>query len=382
MRSGCGLKAGNHLRHVHLSPSPGAAAAQPAAAERPSGPGLAARRRDHPRPWPHPPLPDARGAEVEAVAASTSTSRRASSSPSSGPTAPASPRACACSPRCSPPTAGTARGRRPRRPAPSPGGAARASATSGRAPARAATQRVPRRARHPGRLLRHDARRRRGARPTNCSTRSTSSAFADRKRRARCRAASSAASTSRSGSMHAPDAAVPRRAVHRPRPAEPGEPLGAHRRLRAEHGTTVFLTTHYLDEADTHRRARHGRWTTDGSSPTTPPTASRPSSPATGSCCGVRDRGGRRAPSPPPRRGERGRDGAHARAAAAEHVPAPEAPRSCPAADRPRRRRRCAPATATSRPTLDDVFLALTGRTLREAGGPAKSEPQTPGAEP
>ena len=46
-------------------------------------------------------------------------------------------------------------------------------------------------------------------------------------------------------------AALPRRAVHRPRPAEPGQPAGAHpARCGREHGTTIVLTTHYLDEAD------------------------------------------------------------------------------------------------------------------------------------
>ncbi len=45
--------------------------------------------------------------------------------------------------------------------------------------------------------------------------------------------------------------ALPRRAVDRPRPAEPGQPAGAHRRACApRHDTTIVLTTHYLDEAD------------------------------------------------------------------------------------------------------------------------------------
>ena len=48
-------------------------------------------------------------------------------------------------------------------------------------------------------------------------------------------AASAAGSTSRSA-WCTRRAAVPRRAVDRPRPAEPGQPVGAHPALRAEHG--------------------------------------------------------------------------------------------------------------------------------------------------
>ena len=45
-------------------------------------------------------------------------------------------------------------------------------------------------------------------------------------------------------------AGVPRRADHRPRPAGAGQPVGAHPGPARGAGTTVFLTTHYLDEAD------------------------------------------------------------------------------------------------------------------------------------
>ena len=46
-------------------------------------------------------------------------------------------------------------------------------------------------------------------------------------------------------------AAVPGRAVDRPRPAEPGEPVGAHPADAGASTTmTIVLTTHYLDEAD------------------------------------------------------------------------------------------------------------------------------------
>ena len=47
-----------------------------------------------------------------------------------------------------------------------------------------------------------------------------------------------------------PAAGLPRRADHRPRPAVPRQPVGARPRRCATGGTTVFLTTHYLDEAD------------------------------------------------------------------------------------------------------------------------------------
>ena len=55
----------------------------------------------------------------------------------------------------------------------------------------------------------------------------------------------------RDGADPRPDAGLPRRADHRPRPAGAGQPLGAtSTALRSSEGATVFLTTHYLDEAD------------------------------------------------------------------------------------------------------------------------------------
>ena len=54
----------------------------------------------------------------------------------------------------------------------------------------------------------------------------------------------------RDGADPRADAGLPRRADHRPRPAGPGQPLGAHRRPARAARATVFLTTHYLDEAD------------------------------------------------------------------------------------------------------------------------------------
>ena len=171
----------------------------------------------------------------------------ARSSGSSGRTAPARRRRCGCSPRCSPPTAGTATvvgydlladpracaadrlrrrraaapTRRARSPRSSPAGA---SCTAVRAEARRRT----------AELCDHlDLRGDRGRAPPG-----------------RCRAASAAGSTSPSGWC------TGRRWcswTSRPPGLDPQSRsnLWEHvRRLRGERQTTVFLTTHYLDEAD------------------------------------------------------------------------------------------------------------------------------------
>ena len=51
---------------------------------------------------------------------------------------------------------------------------------------------------------------------------------------------------------HRPSAGrpLPRRADHRPRPAGPGRACGTRSASSRDAGTTVFLTTHYLEEAD------------------------------------------------------------------------------------------------------------------------------------
>jgi ABC-2 type transport system ATP-binding protein len=139
-------------------------------------------------------------------------------------------------------------------------------------------------------------------------------------------------------------------------------------RLRAEHGMTVFLTTHYLDEADTMAERvmvmDHGRVIADD-------TADRLKSKHVGERIVVR---------------AAGRDGA-ARLAAAVATEASDVavdgstltarvengPATLPAL------LRAVPDVAVEtaevrRATLDDVFLALTGRSLRDTGS---AEPTT-----
>ena len=169
-----------------------------------------------------------------------------------------------------------------------------------------------------------------------------------------------------------PAAAVPRRAVDRARPAEPREPLAAHPRPA---------------RASTARRCS-----------SRPTTSRRPT--ATPSGCMVMDNG--RVIADDTRRGAQGdarRRRAHARL---RRSAMPRRGRGRRAADRARRAAACrrvtarASITATSccrvccahwtppasgdprrpacQPTLDDVFLALTGRSLRDGeGGPRPS---------
>jgi len=141
-------------------------------------------------------------------------------------------------------------------------------------------------------------------------------------------------------------------------------------RLRAEHGMTVFLTTHYLDEADTMAERvlvmDHGRVIADD-------TADRLKSKHVGERVVVR---------------AATRDGA-TRLAAAVATEASDVevdgrtvtarvengPATLPAL------LRAVPEVAVEtaevrRATLDDVFLALTGRSLRDTGSTA--EPTTP----
>ncbi|GAA3159900.1 ATP-binding cassette domain-containing protein [Planomonospora alba] len=138
-------------------------------------------------------------------------------------------------------------------------------------------------------------------------------------------------------------------------------------RLRAEYGTTVLLTTHYLEEADSMAERvviiDHGRVIADG-------TTERLKSDLAGDRITVTVHDAQ--------------DAARA-AAVAERFAAPgevsaegtavrlRVPRADAALPEYLRALEAAgvkaAAAETARPTLDDVFLALTGRTLRESDG-------------
>ena len=145
--------------------------------------------------------------------------------------------------------------------------------------------------------------------------------------------------------------------------------------LRAQHGTTVFLTTHYLEEADRYAERvmvmDRGRVIADD-------TAARLKAELAGDVLTfgfatetdaaaavavvqrLTDREVRRTG------GEAAGDGA---AQTFVTVTAPEGDALLPAAVRALDAAGLTVRTATGvPPTLDDVFLALTGRTLREAG--------------
>ncbi|GAA3793984.1 ATP-binding cassette domain-containing protein [Sphaerisporangium flaviroseum] len=142
-------------------------------------------------------------------------------------------------------------------------------------------------------------------------------------------------------------------------------------RLRTEHGTTLFLTTHYLEEADTMAERvviiDHGLIIADG-------TAERLKSDLAGDRITITTHDPRQAAraaeiaegfAGP---GEAGAEGTTVRLRVPRADTAlPEFLRSLEAAG-------VKAATAeTARPTLDDVFLALTGRTLRESEGAGDS---------
>ena len=170
-----------------------------------------------------------------------------------------------------------------------------------------------------------------------------------------------------------PAAAVPRRAVDRPRPAEPRQPLAAHPRPAPRPRHDDLPHDALPRRGRPARRARHGDGPRRASSPTTPRTRSRQSLAGDVITLGVRRR----------RRMPRRRARAHRRRAsdgtASSRSPRPTATALLPPLDpRARRRRTSTSSRATHRqPTLDDVFLALTGRSLREeAATPARTRPR------
>src|SRR6187431_949084 len=136
--------------------------------------------------------------------------------------------------------------------------------------------------------------------------------------------------------------------------------------LRSEHGTTVFLTTHYLEEADRYAERvmvmDKGRVIADDTATALKATlagdvltfgfgSADDADRAVGVVQGLTDR--------PVRRED----------AASVALTAPDGDALLPAAVRALDAAGISVRTATGvPPTLDDVFLALTGRTLREAG--------------
>ncbi|MBL7500787.1 ATP-binding cassette domain-containing protein [Frankia sp. CNm7] len=151
------------------------------------------------------------------------------------------------------------------------------------------------------------------------------------------------------------------------------------RALRARHGTTVVLTTHYLDEADALAERviiiDHGQLIADD----TPAglkarhadselvlafdDAADAQRAADRLRQHVPDRPARIEPVPDP-------SGARRPPGAQVVLRAADAPRLLPRLLRDLEEAGLAPAAATAAsPTLDDVFLSLTGRSLRDAGG-------------
>lgn len=148
-------------------------------------------------------------------------------------------------------------------------------------------------------------------------------------------------------------------------------------RLRAEHGTTVFLTTHYLEEADRYAERvmvmDRGRVIADD-------TATRLKAELAGDVVnlgfGSEDDAGR-AIDIVRRLAER----EVVREGASVTLTAPDGDRLLPAAVRALDAEGLRVERATGvPPTLDDVFLALTGRTLREAGEGEPIEEETDAA--
>jgi ABC-2 type transport system ATP-binding protein len=158
-------------------------------------------------------------------------------------------------------------------------------------------------------------------------------------------------------------------------------------RVRAERGMTVFLTTHYLEEADTMAERvmimDHGRVIADD-------TASRlkaslgdrieidVAGDASAALTGLWERGGGRI-GPAAATAQRARglreltiDGARLELRVDDGPTLlPDLLRDLDAAGVPAR------SATVHRPTLDDVFLALTGRSLRESGAAADPAPAT-----
>ena len=144
-------------------------------------------------------------------------------------------------------------------------------------------------------------------------------------------------------------------------------------RLRSEHGTTMVLTTHYLDEADSLADrvvvVDHGRIIADD-------TPERLKSELVGDRMVITaiDETDAAAGSRPPSNVVSSR-GQPSRSMAPGHGPSTR-PARCPELLRTLDAGGICVATAeVARPTLDDVFLALTGRSLRESAVAAEAGP-------
>jgi ABC-2 type transport system ATP-binding protein len=136
--------------------------------------------------------------------------------------------------------------------------------------------------------------------------------------------------------------------------------------LRAEHGTTVFLTTHYLEEADRYAERvmvmDKGRVIADDTATALKATLAGDVLTLGFASADEADRAAAVVQALTDRQVRR-------EDAAGVVVTAPDGDTLLPAAVRALDAAGIAVRTATGvPPTLDDVFLALTGRTLREAG--------------
>ncbi|MCW2883108.1 MAG: transporter, binding protein [Sphaerisporangium sp.] len=135
-------------------------------------------------------------------------------------------------------------------------------------------------------------------------------------------------------------------------------------RLRAEHGTTVFLTTHYLEEADSMAERvviiDHGRTIADG-------TAEQLKSDLAGDHITITTQDEREAATAAGIAERIAAPGEVTTAGTTVRLRVPRADAALPEYLRALEAAGVKVATAeTARPTLDDVFLALTGRSLRE----------------
>ena len=176
-------------------------------------------------------------------------------------------------------------------------------------------------------------------------------------------------------SLIAPAAAdLPRRADHRPRPAHPRPDVGHHprpgRRRAAPCCSPPSTSTRPTSSPTGSPSSTTAAW-----SPRAPPTSSRPRSAARPSSCGWPTR---HDPAPPRRRAPGLRRGAGLTPEAGGiNVPLPTPRPSPTCSSAPRARRAPSPPSSVHKPTLDEVFLALTGHAPTD-GAPEPSTDDSP----